>query len=166
MILDELWISRNLTLLQQWWTISLKVLTHKFEVEIVLRYAKVATVVPPILAGSLLLLLIGFLLWLPPSQRFSSASLGFSHSPISTFSAIFPCSWQFSKLWKSLGARKNHQELGYKCAEKHWEGGSHKRIQSVEEGGSPLKSARAWKDYQSQRSFFGNIFLRYVLGVL
>ena len=36
----------------------------------------------PILAGSLLLLLIGFLLWLPPSQRLS-AHLSASRSPIS-----------------------------------------------------------------------------------
>ena len=58
----------------------------------------------PILAGSLLLLLIGFLLWLPPSQRFS-AHLSASHSPVPELSAVFPSSQRFSEFTESPTAR-------------------------------------------------------------
>ena len=63
----------------------------------------------PILAGSLLLLLIGFLLWLPSSQRFS-AHLSASQSPIPELSVVFPSSQRFSEFPESPRAQKNRRD--------------------------------------------------------
>ena len=69
------------------------------------------SVLLPILAGSLLLLLNGSLLWLLPFQRFF-AHLSSSHSPVSELSAVFPRSEQFLEFTESQRARKIAETLG------------------------------------------------------
>ena len=140
---------------------------------------KIPSELLPILAGSLLLLLIKFLLWLPPSQRFS-AHLSASQSPIPELSAVFLSPGNFPELPK---ARKNCQEHRYGAA-RSWEvrrealrrlepqkesnqqerrepakiGESHRRNPISRRGGSLLKSARAQKNF---KVIFQGLFLEF-----
>ena len=134
--------------------------------------------VPPNLAGCLLVSLYGYhflALLLPILLVRTLAHLPPSCASQRTSCLLCQCSWQF---YRALGDSVNSEncwELGKTAWVQGYEKprgaqrstekvGATEGIQSAEEGGSPLKLARARKDFQSffEVSFLGKNFSRHV----
>ena len=150
------------------------------------NYYNIVSALSPSIVRSLLLL-IGFLLWLPPSQCFFAYLLAF-HSPLPVLSTVFSSSQQFSEFPKLPRVQKNRRERRYGAMRSQEvrrealkrqepqrefnqaveEGGSHRRRNPISRRREPAKIGESPEGLSKSisRSFFGNIFLRYVFGVL